>query len=161
MDAVTRLREELEAEVAKLQANTDVGVLAQRISSLQHRLDHHLVNMLASETGDDSQEARLYARTVQDFASLQSQLAPLRSALSDRPHFLQVLRESGHEIGSTREHLELVGSLDQALQHIVHLMQYDTPDRAVIDVRQGFQLTSGSTNYGRFYFEPPKENSGN
>jgi hypothetical protein len=161
MDAVTRLLGELEAEVTKLQANTDVGVLAQQISSLQDRLDRQLVSMLGSQAGDGSPEARLYTRTIQDFALLQAQLAPLRSALSDRQHFMQVLRESGHEIGSTREHLELVGTLDQALQHLVHLMQYDTPDRAEIDVRQGFQLTSGSTNYGRFYFEPPKENSGN
>lgn len=122
------------------------------------------VNLLlcSGEPGDPAgTEELLYNRTVRDFAALQVELAVVRHALSDREQMLRVLRENGHEVDSTRQHLTLVGAMDRALQHLVHLIQYDTRDRAEIDIRNGFQLASGSTNYGRFYFAPPKENSGN
>jgi hypothetical protein len=161
-DAVARVCEDLEAEASALRALDDSGEAAKRLASLLERLERHLIDLLGDTDQEQaSDQERLYLRAASDFAALQSQLAHVRTALSDRPGLLRVLRESGHEVDSTRQHLVLVGAMDQALQHLVHLMQYDTPDRAEIDVRQGFQLSSGSTNYGRFYFEPPKENSGN
>ena len=56
------------------------------------------------------------------------------------------LSADGHDVENTQRHLSIMGALDQSLQHLVNLMQYDTPKRKEIDVRQGFQLYSGSVN---------------
>lgn len=159
-DAVDRVREAL-AESSTLQAIDDTDELARRIASLLERLDRDLAALLGQSDQSANTEELLYARAVRDFAAMQAELSVVRNALSDRPRLLRVLRESGHDVESTSQHLSLVGAMDRSLQHLVHLMQYDTRDRAEIDIRNGFQLSCGSTNYGRFYFAPPKENSGN
>lgn len=160
-DAVDRLRLDLRTQTAVLDTVDDIGEFAQRIAALLDRLDQGLAALLsADDSAPSTPEEALYQRAVRDFAALQSQLATVRTALSDKPLMLNVIRQSGHDVESTRQHLVLVGAMDQALQHVVHLMQYDATHRVEIDVRQGFQLSSGSVNYGRFYFGPPKENSG-
>lgn len=161
-DAIAHLRQDLETDASALQAIDDVAEFARRIASLLARLEQGLAVLARSQEGEPKTlEEALYYRAVSDFAALQSQLAIVRSALVDQPLMLDVLRHSGHNVDSTRQHLMVVGAMDQALQHLIHLMQYDTQDRTEIDIRQGFQLSSGSMNYGRFYFAPPKENSGN
>ena len=165
MNPATRVGEDLKAQARKLAAIRDAGELAQALASCLARMERHLPELLAGEAGgatggERTEEERLYARALGDFAALQENLAHVRRALSNRPMLLRVLRGFGQQVEETREHLALVGAMDQALQHLVHLMQYDTPDRAKIDVRQGFQLSSGSTNYGRMYFGPPKKGRG-
>lgn len=148
-------------EIAVLETVDDVGEFAKRIASLVERLGQGLAALLGHDDSVPSTpEEALYHRAVRDFSALQSQLATVRMALSDKPRMLDVIRQSGHDVESTRQHLLLVGALDQALQHLVHLMQYDAKDRVEIDIRLGFQLSSGNVNYGRFYFAPPRENSG-
>lgn len=162
-DAVDRAHRTLCAASALL-AIEDADELAMRVASLLRDLERDLSALLQPRaTSADSEEREqnsLYVRAVDDYSAMQSELSMVRDALSDKQGVLQMLREVGHEVESTRRHLMLVGAMDRALQHLVHLMQYDSRDRALIDIRNGFQLSSGSTNYGRFYFEPPKEKSG-
>ncbi len=71
-------------------------------------------------------EEELYYRAVSDFESLQQNLAYVRSVLGDRELLIKTLQGNGHDVENTQRHLSIMGALDQSLQHLVNLMQYDT-----------------------------------
>lgn len=161
-DVMDSIREMLAAAEAALQHERDPQAFAKRLVSLISGLEQKTTALLGQDQDRAlTPEEQLYYRAVKDHQAMQEQLSLVRAVLGDRDLAVRILQRKGHELDSTQQHLALVGAMDQALQHLIHLMQYDTLDRHEVDIRQGFQLTSGSTNYGRFYFAPPKPNSGN
>jgi hypothetical protein len=161
-DTIAGIRQSLDEAASALRVEDDPQAFARQLVLLIGRLEQGAVTLLSvPAAATTSPEEELYYRAVGDFESLQKNLAYVRSVLSDRELLIKTLQGSGHDVENTQRHLSIIGALDQSLQDLVSLMQYDTPKRTEIDVRQGFQLSSGSVNYGRFYFAPPKENSGN
>lgn len=159
-DTLEGIREDLDAAASALHGEHDPAAFARRLASLVERLERGSLALLKEAAAPSSPEERLYARALDDYASLQQQLARVRDALGDRARLLETLRRKGSDPDVLHRHIAFVQALDLSLQHLVHLMQYDIAGRHEVDIRQGFQLTSGSTNYGRFYFAPPKKNSG-
>ncbi len=151
------------AQCSALRDIDDASELRKALASMLERMERDFADLTqetdAPASNEDLEVSRLYARAARDFSAMQAELAIVRRALSDRAHMLRTLRGIGHDIDSTKQHLTLVGAMDQALQNLLLLMQYDTMDRVEIDVLNGFQLSCGSANYGRFYFAPPKENN--
>lgn len=150
-DILTRL----ETSLRELREVDSPERFARELARLATLLDRQASTLLAAQAeADDTPEAALHRRALQDHAALQAQLAQVRDELSDREAFIDLLRRKGDDLGCLRRSLAFTGALDMALQHLIHLMQYDTPERHEVDIRNGFQFSSGSTQYQRFYFAP-------
>jgi hypothetical protein len=161
LNAITdQIRAELESALATINDEPDARATASRLATVIERLESHLVALLDTDPGPAVEE-QLYVRTVHDYARLQQQLAPVRRAVADRGGLVSMLKGKGHDLESTKQYIALAGALDVALQQLVNLLQYDTPQRQEIDLRDGYRITSGSATVGRFYFAPPNQNSGN
>lgn len=161
MNAIThQIRAELEAALSSISDEHDARTIALQLVTLIERLEAHASTLLDSSTGPTLEE-QLYARTARDYALLQQQLAPVRRAIADRSGLVSMLRGKGHDLESTQQYIALAGALDLALQQLVNLLQYDTLERQEIDLHDGYRISSGSATVGRFYFAPPKQNSGN
>jgi|GEM_PF-3339564 len=101
--------------------------------------------------GPWSEEHSLHQRAIDDYDGLQRHLASVATTLADEGRFVWMLRNRGNDLAAARAHMATVQSLDHAISHLVHLMQFDTAERMEVDIRNGFQFTSGSMNYGRMY----------
>jgi len=131
--------------------------LAKYISDLIHELEKKLLGILIEAIPESSSsEDKLYARAVVDYERLQDELSKVRSYLSSHSEFLVTLQRRGDDIEGMQRHLAIVAALDMALQHLIHLMQYDTQQRTEVDIRKGFRLISAGALYGHTYFEPSK-----
>lgn len=162
MDRIASLIKILDKGAKSFQSEDDPNTVAPKLAVLIAQLDTMLAALLSeSENAHDTAASALYRRSVGDFASLQKALAPMRETLSDTRQFSRIVAETGQDVDITAKHMALIAGMDTALQHLVHLMQFDEPNRAAIDIRHGFQLTVGSVNYGRFAFPPPNIDSTN
>lgn len=144
----------LEAVTHQLHGIGDDDAFVDALGKLAAALNQDVLALLEAreQNGDLSSEARLWRRAINDYAALQAQLAGAQAFLFDRPLFINTLQRKGSEIASMKVGLTFSAALDQTLQHVVHLMQYDTHDRTEIDVRNGFKVGSGSAAFARSYF---------
>lgn len=99
-----------------------------------------------------TQAHALHARALEDFDKLDAKLSAVATTLADEGRFVWMLNHKGSDRDAYRAYASTVGSLDSALQHLVHLMQFDAEERNEVDVRDGFTFTSGSVSYGRMQF---------
>lgn len=142
------------ARMAAMPAQAD----ALQLASLATRLQALALDAVGASApvGDAGDEQRvLHLRTLADYAALQRELAAASVHLLDGDRFATLLQRKGEDIDVLRQALALTAALDRALQHLIHLMQYDTADRYEINIRDGFEFSSGSTRYHRFHFKPP------
>lgn len=152
---------QLETSVRELHGAGSPDDFARELARLAATLDRQASTLLAAQAqAGDTPEAALHRRALHDHAALQSQLAQVRAPLFDRAAFEDMLRRKGDDLDCLRRSLAFTGAMDLALQHLIHLMQYDTPERHEVDIRNGFQFSSGSTQYQRFYFAPPRGDRG-
>lgn len=153
-----RARTAVREASARLDAEDRPEALATQLSELANQLEVAAVELLAAQSDPitPSREEQLHCRTLDDYARLQQQLSSVRALLMDRSLFIDTLKKKGSELASMQVGLDFIRALDQSLQQVIHLMQYDTADRHEVDVRNGFQFSSGSMHYQRFNFAPTK-----
>jgi hypothetical protein len=155
-DRIASLIEILDKNTKSFQSEDDPSAVAPKLAALIAQLDTMLAALLSAPEDERDPAARaLHRRSVGDFASLQKALSPMRETLSDVRRFSRIVEKTGQDVDITTEHMALIAGMDTALQHLVHLMQFDDRRRAAVDIRHGFQLTVGSVNYARFAFSPP------
>lgn len=148
------IRADLEAALASIGDDDDAGAAASRLVALIERLEARLALLLDTDTGPTAAE-HLYARTARDYVLFQQQLAPVRRAVVDKSGLISMLEGKGHDLDRTKQYITLAGSLDMAFRQFVNLLQYDSPERQEIDLREGYRITCGSATMARFHFAPP------
>ncbi|WP_349984707.1 hypothetical protein ABRP17_010450 [Stenotrophomonas sp. WHRI 8082] len=104
--------------------------------------------------GPWSIEHALHERSITNYDRMQKYLSAVGTALANEGRFVWMLRNKDNELEALKARMRLVTSMDLALQHLIDLMQFDATERVPIDIRQGFQFSSGSMSYGRMYFQP-------
>lgn len=146
----------LTAAVSDLSGDKPTEAFVARLAQLIEELDQGTIALLRDATEAESREEQLYSRSLSDFSALSKELGHVRSRLGEKSTFIETLKHKGRNLESMNWHLGLVVAMDRTLQHLIHLMQYDSLERGNVDIRNGFHFTSGSMHFGHTYFEPPK-----
>ena len=121
--------------------------LIKYLDDVVSRIDtEHLVE------GAWSEEHALHERALEDYDEIQEHLSAVATTLADQDRFVWMLRNRGNDREAYRAHAGTIGSLDRVMEGVVHLMQFDTPQRLEVDTRKGFMFTCGSVTYGRTHF---------
>lgn len=144
------------AAASDLSRDQPTEAFVARLAQLLEELDQGAIAVLRDANESETREAQLHSRALSDFAALSKELAQVRSQLCEKSTFIETLKHKGRNPDSMNWHLGLVVAMDQTLQHLIHLMQYDSLERGNVDIRNGFHFTSGSMHFGHTYFEPPK-----
>ena len=146
------VRAEIASTLQELNTTNDADLFVQRIGALITNLESKSCAILQSKD-NQNETCPLYDRSLADYQRLQGQFTQVRHFLFDRNLFSRTIEYKGDQLNSLDQHHEFIYALDQAVGELIHLMQYDTPDRFKVDVRQGFKFISGSTNYERICFK--------
>ncbi|WP_156170576.1 hypothetical protein [Luteimonas sp. FCS-9] len=102
-------------------------------------------------TLDESTDS-LHDETVKGLANLIRLCSGVTQVLIDKESFSALIEGKGEEQGLMLKHLAICNDLNNILVAVVSLMQYDTKDKIVPNLDDGFLIQTGGASFGRFSF---------